>query len=204
MSRPLRTYLNPSSLVNVIGVPKKMAGMSLDDFEVDSEAREKVKDFAVEYVENMDSYFDEGKGIYFYGSNGVGKTFLACIILKEAYRRRYECKRVTFMDYCSVYTRVWDAGNLSERESLEEKLYTNYKATEFLLLEEIGKGVENSTTIPILEDLLRYREDKGLVTIFCTNIHPNKIKELYGNSVYSLITGNSIPVMMEDRDRRRD
>lgn len=202
-TRPPRTVLSESAMRDVIGIPAKMVNATIADIDRFTPARERLELFVLEYIRNIHANFENGKGIYFYGSNGAGKTFMACLILKEAYRNRYECKRVTFMDYCKEYTRVWDARGLQEREELEERLYTNYKATEFLLLEEIGKGVENSTTIPILEDLLRYREDKGLVTLFCTNLSPTQMKDAYGNSIYSLITGNSTPVKMEDKDRRR-
>ena len=107
------------------------------------------------------------------------------------------------MEYCSIYTKVWGAKSLEDREALEAELY-EYKATEFLVLEEIGKGVENSVTVPILEDLLRYREDKGLVTIIATNLSPATLKEQYGKSIYSLITGNCVPVKIEDSDRRKE
>ncbi len=203
MNRPARKVLSESAMKNVIGIPVNMVNATIADIDRFTPARERLELFVLDYIKNIHSNFENGQGIYFYGSNGAGKTFMACLILKEAYRNRYECRRVTFMDYCNTYTRVWDAGNLQEREELEERLYTNYKATEFLLLEEIGKGVENKATIPILEDLLRYREDRGLVTLFCSNLTPTQVKDLYGNSIYSLIMGHATSIKMEGKDRRR-
>lgn len=202
MNRPVRKKLSKQTMIEVIGIPKKMVDNTIDDFIVDSEDRQDLKDYIQDYMDCLDDNFDDCNGLYLYGSNGVGKTFISSLILKEAYRRRYSCKRVTFMEYCNKYTRIWDSRG-EEKDSLTEELFTNYKGVEFLVLEEIGKGVENSTTIPILEDLLRYREDKGYVTIIATNITPDMLKEQYGISIYSLITGACTPIMIEDKDRRR-
>ena len=176
MSRPIRTTLSIDSMVSVIGIPRKFAHAKVSDIYGDSPSRAKLKRFVEGYVNDIVKNFESCKGLYMYGSNGVGKSFISSLILKEAYRHRYSCHRISFVEYCSVYTRVWDANNLEDREALEAELY-EYKATEFLVIEEIGKGVENSVTVPILEDLLRYREDKGLVTIIATNLSPATMKE---------------------------
>ena len=203
MSRPVRTTLSINSMVSVIGIPRKFVHAKVSDIYDDSPSRTKLKQFVEGYVNDIVKNFESCKGLYMYGSNGVGKSFISSLILKEAYRHRYSCHRISFVEYCSVYTRVWDANNLEDREALEAELY-EYKATEFLVIEEIGKGVENSVTVPILEDLLRYREDKGLVTIIATNLSPATMKEQYGKSIYSLITGNCVPIKIEDVDHRRD
>lgn len=203
MSRPIRTTLSIDSMVSIIGIPRKFVHAKVSDIYDDSPSRTKLKQFVEGYVNDIIKNFESCKGLYMYGSNGVGKSFISSLILKEAYRHRYSCHRISFVEYCSVYTRVWDANNLEDREALEAELY-EYKATEFLVIEEIGKGVENSVTVPILEDLLRYREDKGLVTIIATNLSPATMKEQYGKSIYSLITGNCVPIKIEDVDHRRD
>ena len=203
MKRPVRTTLNVDSMVKVIGIPRKFIRASVEDIFDDTPSRKELKEFIREYLAKLDEYFVDGKGLYMYGSNGVGKTFISSLILKEAYRRRYSCHRLSFMEYCTMYTRVWDARGLDEKEEMEVELY-EYKDAEFLVLEEIGKGVENSVTVPILEDLLRHREDIGAVTIFATNLSPATMKEQYGNSIYSLVTGNCIPIKIEDVDHRRD
>ena len=201
--RPLRTTLNENSMVRVIGIPKKFINRTTEDLYSDSSGRKSLKKFVVDYINNIEDNFKNSRGIYLYGSNGVGKTLISSILLKEAYRHRYSCKRVTFQEYINSYTKVWNANSIEDREELETNLYTDFKGVEFLVLEEIGKGVETSIEVPILEDLLRYREDKGLVTIFATNISPSTVKDTYGVSIFSLITGNCIPVQIEGEDLRK-
>ena len=202
MKRPVRNTLNDSSL-SMIGIPKSMAHNSLCDFKVhkDSDLLD-VKNLISDYIKNIQSNFDNNKGLFMYGSNGVGKTMLSCIILKEAYRNRYTSRRATFVEYIDKYTKIWNARTSDEKEQLEDTLYTYYKGAEFLVLEEVGKEIDSKVSAPILEDLLRYREDKGLVTIICTNLNLEIMLERYGESCISLLKGNTIPVMIESKDKR--
>lgn len=201
--RPLRSTVNKDSLV-LMGVPKRFCDKTIEDFNTyGKKSLKSIKKFCSEYVENLVENVDNNKGICFIGSNGVGKSFLSCIILKEMYRHRYSCRRVTFSAYISAYTESWGADR-SEREVLEQNLLDKYKGVEFLVLEEIGKEIDSKIAKPILEDLLRYREEKGLVTIICTNLTPDTLKDLYGSSICSLINGNMTVIIIDGEDRRME
>ena len=202
MKRPVRTHMNETSL-SLIGIPKTFINKSLADFVTrGSSALSDVKKLVKSYIDSIDDNFENNKGLFMYGSNGVGKTMLSCIILKEAYRHRYTSRRTTFVEYINKYTRVWDAKNSDERDIFEDELYTYYKSVEFLVLEEVGKEIDSKVAAPILEDLLRYREDHGLVTIICTNLNIKLMTERYGESCISLLRGNTTPVMIECSDKR--
>ena len=200
--RPVRTVVSEDSL-KLIGIPKSFRGNTLKDFDVKGKSElKKVKGLVQAYIEDLDSNFENNKGLFLYGSNGVGKTMLSSIILKEAYRHRYTSRRSTFVEYVDKYTKVWNAKSAYEKATLEDELYTYYKAVEFLVLEEVGKEIDSKVSAPILEDLLRYREDNGLVTIVCTNLNISLMTERYGESCISLLKGNTTPVMIECEDKR--
>ena len=204
MKRPVRTYLSPKNL-SIMGVPKKFHNQTIDDFlTYGEEDLIHVRDAVKEYLHNLPQSFENNQGLLLYGSNGVGKTFISCMIVKEAYRHRYTSHRVTFVEYINSYTRMWGAKTPEEKELLEQEFYNNYKAVEFLVLEEIGKEVDSKVAAPILEDCLRYREDNGLVTIVCTNLSVSVIKERYGASVMSLMKGNMTPIRIEGKDKRKE
>ena len=192
--RPKRTKISKKNLVNC-GVPSRLHDLYLEDLEVE----DKIKQYVLRYTEHLDKVYKEGKGIYFFGNNGVGKTTLACMILKECYTYRYTCKRITFMDYVSLYTRAW--GDSEAKQEVEEEI-NKIKSREFLCLEEIGKENDTKVAVNVLEDLLRYREDNSLPTIICTNLSPKAIKERYGNSIYSLLKGNCVPIKVTGEDKR--
>lgn len=201
--RPLRDSISKDSLI-MMGVPKKFCNKTIKDFDTfGKKSLKQVKEFVETYLDYLDDNVEENNGICFIGSNGVGKSFLSCIILKEMYRHRYSCRRVTFSSYISAYTESWGAVK-SERDTIEQDLLDKYKGVEFLVLEEIGKEIDSKIAKPILEDLLRYREEHGLVTIICTNLTPSTIKELYGASICSLINGNMTVIAIDSEDKRQE
>ena len=201
--RPLRSEVNRESLV-MMGVPRRFCDKTIEDFNTYSKkSLSSIKEFVEDYINDLDTNVEENRGICFIGSNGVGKSLLSCIILKEMYKHRYSCRRVTFSSYISAYTESWGA-NKSEKDVIESELYEKYKGVEFLVLEEIGKEIDSKIAKPILEDLLRYREEHGLVTIICTNLTPVTLKELYGASVCSLINGNMTVIVIDSEDKRQE
>jgi DNA replication protein DnaC len=193
--------MSPESL-RMIGVPKGMVEADISDFDTFGDTTfEGVKDFVSEYIENLHVNFENCHGLYLYGANGTGKSFVASIIIKEAYRHRYSAYRMTFAEYLGHYTRVWDARGLDEKDEMKWELH-KYRSAEFLALEEIGKEVDSSIVAPVLEDLFRYREDNGLPMIVCSNLQIKALREQYGESVYSLLKGNVTAVKIEGEDQR--
>lgn len=202
MQRPKRTTLSPTNLTKR-GVPKHLHNITISDLDdYGSEERAKVISLIKDYLHNISTQFDNNRGLFLFGSNGVGKSFIASLIVKYAYASRYTSKRCTFMEYLNAYTNLWNIKNADDKEQAEGLFYHNYKATEFLVLEEIGKELDNSLAPTVLEDLLRYREERGLVTIICTNLAPKDVVERYGNSIGSLIKGNFEPIKLIGADKR--
>ena len=201
-ARPKRKSLSVKNLMNR-GIPKQLLDVKvadLDDF--GSDERRKFVDFMTDYLEDIPTRFNQNQGLFLFGSNGVGKSFCSCLIVKMAYVYRYTSRRCTFMEYISEYTRLWNIKNAEEKEEAEGLFFHKYKAVEFLVLEEVGKEIDSKVSAPILEDLLRYREDNGLVTIICTNLNLPLMSERYGESCLSLLKGNMTPIMIECEDSR--
>lgn len=203
MNRPIRKTLSTANLLRR-GVPQHLLNISINDLvDFGDSNRSQVVDYIKNYIKHLPDNFINNQGIMLYGSNGVGKSFIATIIVKYAYIFRYTSKRCTFMEYINEYTRMWGCKNPQEKEELEELFYRNYKAVEFLCLEEIGKELDTKLSPTVLEDLLRYREERGLVTIICTNLNPQDLTAKYGNSIMSLIKGNCTPIKLVGQDNRQ-
>lgn len=201
--RPLRSDISKESLI-MMGVPKKFCDKTIKDFDTyGKKSLKDVKTFMQDYLEHLEDNIEENKGVCFIGSNGVGKSYLSCIVLKEMYRHRYSCRRVTFSQYINAYTESWGASK-DEKDVINQDLLDKYKGVEFLVLEEIGKEIDSKIAKPILEDLLRYREEHGLVTFICTNLTPSLLKDSYGASVCSLINGNMTVIAIDSEDKRQE
>lgn len=198
--RPKRKEYSLKSL-SLIGIPSRFATMDLEDFEAETPGMIQVRIEIANCLNNIrDGEFDYG--LFLYGSNGVGKTMLSCIVAKEAYLFRWFVRRVTFVDYVNAYTRMWGVKSVDERDHIEGEFYSNYKGVELLVLDEVGKEIDSKVSAPILEDLLRYREDHGLITIICTNLTIDAFEKRYGQSCVSLVKGNMIPLKISAEDLR--
>ena len=99
----------------------------------------------------------------------------------------------------TAYTENWGKPFSEQEQTLE-----TYRSAEFLVLEEIGKEIDSKIAKPILEDLLRYREEQGYITIICSNMTPTNLREIYGSSVCSLINGTMTVVIIESEDKRQE
>ena len=201
--RPERKHLSMVNL-NKRGVPTQYHLHTYDDLDdFGSPERKVVIDYIKEYIKDIHQRFEINEGIFLYGSNGVGKSYIASLIVKYAYQFRYTSKRCTFTEYITEYTSLW---NIKDSEALEEAtglFYHNFKSVEFLVIEEIGKELDTKLAPTVLEDLLRYREEKKLVTIICTNLEPKEVVSRYGNSIGSLIQGNFTPIRLVGADNRK-
>lgn len=199
MKRPKRTNIRTMALT-VGGIPRQFVETKLDDFSTfGSKDLIEVKDFISRYLYDINEQcpLRNYKGICFFGSNGTGKTMLSSIILREAYLNRFTFKRVTFLEYIKYYTASWNNPHDNEVET-----ETAIKSVDFLVLEEVGKEIDSKINSSVLEDLLRYREDHCLPTIICTNLVPEELFNRYGNSIASLIKGNTTPIKLATVDRR--
>lgn len=201
MNRPIRTSINKKSLAQ-IGIPRDFIPKTFEDFDTfDSNDLEKVKKFVCDYTDNITSNYESCKGIFFYGSNGQGKTLLSSIILKEAYRHRFTCRRCTYSSYLNMYTKLWNFHG-DDLVNQQNDFETKFTRSEFLVLEEVGKEISNSISVPVFEDLLRQREDNCLPTIICTNLTPKDFTNRYGASIGSLVRGNMTPILLTGVDKR--
>ena len=188
-----------------MGIPEKLHDFDLADLnDQDLPERRKVIDYVIKYINNLDFAFDNNVGLYLYGANGVGKSTMASLIIREAYRWRYKCKRCTFVEYINELSKTWEAPKIGHwgEDDAESLFYLNYKAVDFLVIEELGKENLNDMMIRSLEDLLRYREERGLPTIICSNLDTKLLEDRYGASVFSLLVGNFQPIQVVGEDLR--
>ena len=189
-----------------MGIPETLHTFDLEELNDQGiEERKKVIDYVKKYINNLDFAFDNNVGLFFFGANGVGKSTLASLIIREAYRWRYRCKRCTFTDYVNELSKTWEAPKIGHwgEDDAESLFYHNYKAVDFLVIEELGKENLNDMMIRSLEDLLRYREERGLPTIICSNLDTKLLEDRYGASVFSLLVGNFQPIKVVGEDLRQ-
>lgn len=177
-----------------IGIPRLFFDAEIDDYHSEGADYKILRNY-VKYIHDM---FEDCVNLTLYGSNGSGKTFVTSIILKNAYRYYYSAKRTTFTYFMSISFKPDKAED--DKEYLRQVF-----ESEFLVIDELGKenNLKTLANISLLENLMKYREEKGLPTIICTNFTLEGIKEKYGDTIHSLVM-QSVRLEMIGNDLRNE
>ena len=159
------------------------------------ESRRKV----ASYLSDLESNIENGKGIFLYGSTGLAKTGLGCIVLMEAIKLRKTCYFITLDECVDLYAGGW------KDEEKRERFTDIVLDVDVLLIDEVGnEGRINNTLVgSCLNDVLRKRNNNMLTTSLTSNLYFDKMKTIYGDEVYSILTECTIPVEFKGIDFRQ-
>ncbi len=129
------------------------------------------KQIAQYYIENFfKKPLEEATDVLLFGAIGTGKTYLSCAFALELIR-----KRVIGVRYITEYELL----NLYfQKEYIEFK---SFKMSSVLIVDEIGKRELAEWQRVQLEELLSYRFNEMLPTIYITNLTEKRFKEFLGD-----------------------
>lgn len=170
------------------------------DFHGDRSAKEA----ASRYVSTLPDMVGSGCGIVFYGkAYGVGKTFLAALILKACVMAGYRCYMTTFADMLSSTKAGWKDADFSRwyRHKVD--------SAQALVLDDVGKelmpgsGFNNDFAVQTFDSLVRNRVQRGLPTFVTTNHTPKELASSYGAAVVSLLNEQGMMIEVTGADYRK-
>lgn len=178
-------------------IPRRYWGASMEEVSR-TEHRDSPHRIVSKYVRDMAWMRENGVGLLLYGPNGLGKTCAAVVIGKE-YRRRGAT--VMFLAAAHIKEAVINRERFDEHQTLMERA----KSVDVLLLDDLGKEIEDSTGFGkrTLDDLVRSRAASSKVTFITTNMKPGpQLTEALKNSTMHSLKETIMPVMFEGPDQR--
>lgn len=192
---PARPTLSVQNLL-IRGVPTEYIEGTLDKYVQD----DNVKKFFERYIRNLHDMYDDRMNTCLYGSNGSGKTFLASLVVKEAYRLRYSSSITTMANLIDLTFKPHKSPEDLEKLKM-------YKESEFLVIDEVGKEnfTKTGSNINLLEEILRNAVVNGQVVFICTNLPlegDGGLYKQYGASIKSLISGSFTKLEFDNDDYR--
>src|SRR3712207_4725434 len=129
---PCRKKLSRENLL-YRGVPVEYLEASISDY-----GNKDKREFVLKYINNLHDMYEGKVCLCFYGANGTGKTLLASILVREAYRHRYSSSIVTL-------SRLIDLTFSANKSQEDIELLDYIRNSEFLVIDEVGKENFNKT-----------------------------------------------------------
>jgi DNA replication protein DnaC len=147
-----------------------------------SGVQESAREHAQKYLMGVESMAQRGIGLLLWGPNGIGKTSLSVVIGKELRRRGYS---LLFLECSTIKSSVIQNEMFDEEQSVWDRA----KSVDVLILDDLGKGVQDSTGFGarVVDDLIRHRNANRRITFITTNMTVKALEEeLKPSTMHSL------------------
>lgn len=145
------------------------------------ENMEKIFKRVKEYCDNFD---DEKKSLLFYGTAGLGKTFLSSCIAKNIIEKEKTVIYTRATQMFSVYE-DYKFGRMSDRSVIDD-LY-NF---DLLIIDDLGAEAPNKNNAAFLFDLVSDRLSENKKIIINTNLNIGELVKIYSERFVSRVYEN--------------
>jgi len=146
------------------GIKKRFLNRTFENFVITTKNR-KAFNAAKNYADNFKCNAKTGKGIYFEGTNGTGKTHLAVAISLQLINNGIPVICKTSIDLLADVKKAYDdASNISENAVIDI-----YRKVDLLVIDDLGKEQCTPWTVSTLYSILDYRYEDMKPTIITTN-----------------------------------
>jgi len=163
-------------ILSICNIPKRYRNAKL-------EPKTKIQYETAQYlIENFSQQsLEKSSDVLLLGAIGTGKTYLSCAFALELIE-----KKQIFIKYTTEYELL----ALYFEKRYQE--FRNFRETHILILDEIGKRVLSDWQRVQLEELLSYRYNELLPTIYITNLPQKAFKEFLGERLADRLHENRL------------
>ena len=149
------------------------------------------------FINNFDE--NNGENLLFYGTTGLGKTFLCNCIAKALLDKN---KIVIYQTAFTILDILED-----RRFGKGDKAMSNYQYellfdADLLIIDDLGTEVSNTFTNAEIFNIVNTRLLKSKKTIISTNLTPKEISEIYTDRIFSRIFDKFYPLKFFGNDLR--
>ncbi len=181
-------------------IPRRFQGVSFDRAPVVDMDATVVREVR-RYVDDLGPNLDAGRGVWFEGDVGTGKTTLAMLISKAALDAGRSVAIYSLPRLLAEIRKTFD--DQSERSYLE--LMDRLTAVDLLHVDDLGAEKTSEWVLEQLYAIInaRYEDRRGLV--ITTNLQPHQLEEqITPRTVSRLVEICGDPLPLYGHDRRKD
>ena len=131
---------------------------------------------------------DNNYNLLFYGSTGLGKTYMCNCIAKSLLDQGFIVIYQTSFRILEILENY--KFRKDEDSRINDENYKNLFDCDLLIIDDLGTELNNSFTSGEIFNIVNTRLISGKKTIISTNLSPMKIAELYSQRTFSRIVGN--------------
>lgn len=147
--------------------------------------------------EKIRKNFNEGRGCYFYGGIGTGKTYLLYAILRLLRARSSRARVINVPDFLSHLKTFYGKGEDGERAVRDELDIQAY-----LFIDDFGAENVTEWNTDIMYQLINMRYENKLRTFFASNLSLQQLAERSGDRIVSRIAEMCEVSKIDGPDRR--
>jgi DNA replication protein DnaC len=181
------------------GLSKRMKGYALDNFDPQiSKSTQKALAKVMDYVINWNENREVGRGVYFCGDVGTGKTHLAVGVMNELIKRkRVPALFVTVPELLDNLRGTYNDPGRNIDEWMDA-----VKNADFLVLDDLGSEKPTEWVRERLFVVINHRYREQLPTLFTSNIGPKDLAAQLGERTASRIIAMCDWISLEGEDYR--
>lgn len=152
------------------------------------------------YPSKFDSALVNGIGLFLWGTNSSGKTYIAASLCIEA-TSKYRVP--SYMIRAAELKEAW-IKDCPAHAGSEESTLERVQTVRFLVIDDLGKEYRTSSGFSESNfgSLLRDRNRNNLVTCLTTNQNPKEFTATYGLSTGELVKECMIPIKVPEQQHR--
>ena len=181
-------------------IPRKYRGVSFDRPpvpQIDPFVVKRVRAFCESLQENLDA----GRGLWFFGTSGTGKTTLAMLISKTALETGHSVAIYSLPRLLSRVRQTYDAESGGHSYS---ELFRRLSTVDLLHLDDLGAEKQTEWVLEQLYALINERYERERSVVVTSNLEDDELEKQLGTRILSrLIEMCGDPVHLFGDDRRQ-
>jgi len=179
-------------------IPRRYQGVSFDRPPVTLIEPSKVRVVRA-YVDALESNLAEGRGIWFQGDIGTGKTTLAMLISATALRDSHSVAIYSLPRLLGLLRETFD----DEAEASLSTLLDRLAAVELLHVDDVGAEQSSPWVLEQLYTIVNTRYEDGRAMVLTTNLPLEDLREQIGDRTVSrLVEMCGDPIQLFGADQR--